>query len=159
MARLRKYPGASDEGEKNPFNDEQGNNPFADRETLGSETEAPNANVYTSGVTGNPVHAVGGFETTLPHRGGVIFTMGLVGILGAAILAFCWPVLFLNLLVTLPAWLMGQADLRAMRAGAMNTEGRGMTLAGYVMGILGTCGTVLLFVVMAWISFKLSPLW
>jgi hypothetical protein len=85
-------------------------------------------------------------------------TLGILGIIGAAIFAFCWPMLTINLFVTLPAWLMGQSDLRAMQAGAMNREGRGMTLAGFWLGVAGTAGTAILFVVMAWYSFKMSGL-
>ncbi len=163
MARLRKYPGNSDEEPKNPFSDEQGNNPFADREETGAgatETMA-SENPYRGGggAGGSAPRRVGGFETTLPHRGGTVLTLGIAGLFGAAVFAFCWPMLAINLFVTLPAWLMGQADLRAMQAGAMDPEGRGTTRAGYLLGIFGTLATLLLFVVIAWISFSRNAPW
>jgi hypothetical protein len=54
---------------------------------------------------------------------------------------------------------MGQADLRAIRAGAMDPEGRGMTKTGYVMGIVGTLGTLLLFIVVGWMSLRSYGFW
>jgi hypothetical protein len=160
MSRLRKYPGDSEEEPSDPFADDQGRNPFADQEEVRAETAAGSTlNPYLAGAGGRPAHQIGGFETTLQHRGGTVLTLGILGIVGAALFAFCWPMLVINLFLTLPAWLMGQSDLRAMKAGAMDGEGRGMTLAGYILGIFGTLGTLIVFVVSAWVSFKMYDLW
>jgi hypothetical protein len=160
MSRLRKYPGDSEQPSSDPFSDKEGRNPFSDRDEVPAEVIGPTAdtNLYQGGAGGLPAHVVGGFVATLPHRGSTVLTLGILGIIGAAIFAFCWPMLTINLFVTLPAWLMGQSDLRAMQAGAMNREGRGMTLAGFWLGVAGTAGTAILFVVMAWYSFKMSGL-
>ena len=116
MSRLRKYPGDAEEEPSDPFADEAGRNPFADREEVVAETanDASPENPYLTGAGGRPAHQVGGFEMTLPHRGGTVLTLGILGIIGAAVFAFCWPLLVINLFLTLPAWLMGQSDLRAM---------------------------------------------
>jgi hypothetical protein len=36
------------------------------------------------------------------------------------------------------AWALGHADLKAINAGRMDPEGRGLTQAGMVLGIIGT---------------------
>jgi hypothetical protein len=161
MSRLRKYPGDSDQPPPDPFSDKEGHNPFSDRDEGAAEPSSapPAANPFQGGAGGSPAHVVGGFVTTLPHRGSTVLTLGILGIIGAAIFAFCWPMLPINLLLTLPAWLMSQSDLRAMQAGAMDREGRGMTLAGFWLGIFGTIGTAILFVGIAWVSFKMAGWW
>ena len=60
-----------------------------------------------------------------PHRGGLILALGILGFILCQLLA---PV----------AWVMGKGDLAAMDAGQMDPEGRGLTQAGYILGIIGT---------------------
>ena len=60
-----------------------------------------------------------------PHRGGLVLTLGLLGVL-----------LFAP--VGIVAWILGSKDLAAMRQGNMDNSGEGMTLAGKVLGILAT---------------------
>lgn len=60
----------------------------------------------------------------IPHRGGVILTLGIL----------CW-------LITCPvfsvmAWVMGTSDLRDMRAGRMDPSGMPQTQAGQVLGMI-----------------------
>lgn len=62
----------------------------------------------------------------LPHRGAAVLTLGIVGVVVCFICAII-------------AWVMGQADLKAMRAGSMDASGEGITRAGWVLGIIGTC--------------------
>jgi len=73
-----------------------------------------------------------------PHRGGVILTLGLVG------LFVCGP-------LCLAAWVMGSSDLREMDAGMMDPSGRSTTSSGRNVGMLGTIvwaiGFVLVFLV------------
>src|SRR5262245_19354305 len=77
-----------------------------------------------------------------PHRGGLILTFGIIGLV---VLLFCWLPAF-----SIPAWIMGHIDLKAMREGRMDPDGRGPTMAGYIMGIVGTAlfviGIVILIV-------------
>lgn len=59
------------------------------------------------------------------HRGGLVLTLGLVGVI-------CCQ------LISPAAWVMGQADLRRMDSGEMDPAGRGSTQAGMVLGIVGS---------------------
>ena len=128
----------------------------ADADARDPEVEA---SPYAGAAGGAPAHQVGGFHATLPHRGGTLLVIGIFGLLGAS-LGFCfWPLLLANLLLTLPPWLMAQSDLRAMLAGAMDAEGAGMTRAAHILGIVGTLATLIIFVFMAWFSFKMWGLW
>ena len=80
-----------------------------------------------------------------PHRGAIVLVLGILGIV----------VCFITGII---AWVMGNKDLSAMRAGTMDPSGEGLTQAGRICGIisvalavLGTCfGVVwMIFVVMA----------
>ena len=59
----------------------------------------------------------------LPHRGGVVLTLGILGFVICPILGIF-------------AWVMGQGDLNDMRNGRMDNTGYGMTMAGMVLGIV-----------------------
>ena len=58
-----------------------------------------------------------------PHRGGMILAFGILGIMVCAIFGIL-------------AWTMGAADLKAMDDGRMDPEGRGMTRAGQIIGMI-----------------------
>src|SRR5438552_3387684 len=60
-----------------------------------------------------------------PHRGGMILAFGILAIVGIASLIF-GPI----------AWVMGNADLRAMRAGTMDPSGEGQTNTGRILGMI-----------------------
>jgi hypothetical protein len=60
-----------------------------------------------------------------PHRGGMILTFALLGLL------VCFP-------FGIAAWAMGSADLAQMDAGLMDTNGRSMTSSGRTIGMLAT---------------------
>lgn len=62
----------------------------------------------------------------VPHRGGVILTLGILSLA-------CCGIIFGPM-----AWIMGQNDLAAIRAGNMDPEGEGLTNAGRICGIVGT---------------------
>jgi hypothetical protein len=49
--------------------------------------------------------------------------------------ALCGP---LGLIFAISGWVMGQGDLRKIKAGRMDPEGQGMTYAGWLCGIIGT---------------------
>jgi hypothetical protein len=61
-----------------------------------------------------------------PHRGTTILLLGIIACCGGCFLA------------GLPAWVMANNDLPLMDAGRMDAEGRGLTQAGKVCGIIGT---------------------
>lgn len=60
-----------------------------------------------------------------PHRGTMILVFGILGLI-------CCPIF------AILAWVMGNADLRAMREGQMNPEGMSLTNVGRILGIVGT---------------------
>jgi hypothetical protein len=61
----------------------------------------------------------------LPHRGGMILALG---ILGLAVCPILGPI----------AWVMGNGDMAEIRNGRMDPEGEGLTQAGKICGIIGT---------------------
>jgi hypothetical protein len=63
------------------------------------------------------------------HRGGMILAFGIVGITTFT----C----FLGLVFGILAWVMGNNDLKAMESGEMDPEGKSLTQAGKVCGMIG----------------------
>jgi len=70
-----------------------------------------------------------------PHRGGLILALGILSLVGCGIFT------------GLPAWLMGNGDMRAMDSGAMDPEGRSLTQAGKICGMITTILSLLAIVV------------
>jgi len=69
-----------------------------------------------------------GYES--PHRGVLILVLGILGLIMCQIFS---PF----------AWIMGKGDMEKIDAGHMDPEGRGMTQAGMICGIVGTVLLVL----------------
>ena len=88
-------------------------NPFGEAST----------NPYTSPVSGGTYVARRHYQQA--HRGGTILALGLVGILCCNLLGIA-------------AWIMAATDLSAMHAGRMDPGGKGLTIAGMVLGIIAT---------------------
>lgn len=61
-----------------------------------------------------------------PHRGTLILVLGILS------LVCC------GFITGIAAWIMGNADLKAMEAGQMDPAGAGTTKAGKICGIIGT---------------------
>jgi predicted Zn finger-like uncharacterized protein len=68
----------------------------------------------------------------LPHRGGAVLTLGIVGL----VLTVMPAVPLAGLICAIIAWVMGNTDLAEMRAGRMDREGEGQTNAGRICGIV-----------------------
>ena len=64
-----------------------------------------------------------------PHRGVVVLTLGILGFLVCFICGII-------------AWVMGNNDLREMRAGTMDPSGQGLTQAGRICGMIGVILTI-----------------
>jgi hypothetical protein len=78
-------------------------------------------------------------ERRRPHRGGLILTLGILGL----VFSLC----------PLPGWVlggcamsMGNSDLYEMAKGRMDREGRGTTQAGRILGIIAVTVASLSFV-------------
>ena len=67
-----------------------------------------------------------------PHRGAIVLVLGILGIV----------VCFITGII---AWVMGNNDLSAMRAGTMDPTGEGLTQAGRICGIISVALGVLGF--------------
>jgi predicted Zn finger-like uncharacterized protein len=74
-----------------------------------------------------------------PHRGGLILTFGILSLT----LGFLICTLFLPGF-GIPAWIMGNTDIREIRAGRMDPQGEGMTNIGRILGMVA-CGLSVLF--------------
>jgi predicted Zn finger-like uncharacterized protein len=76
-----------------------------------------------------------------PHRGGLILTFGILSLaLGFFICGLFLPGF------GIPAWIMGNKDIREMRAGRMDREGESMTNIGRILGMVA-CGLSVLGIV------------
>lgn len=62
-----------------------------------------------------------------PHRAGLILALGIASLA----CNFC-------LIPSILAWILGKQDIRKMDQGIMDSEGRGMTQAGMIMGMVIT---------------------
>jgi hypothetical protein len=60
-----------------------------------------------------------------PHRGGLILTFSILG----------WVIC---VFFGVAAWIMGNSDLKQMRAGLMDNSGYGLTQAGMIIGMIQT---------------------
>jgi len=58
-----------------------------------------------------------------PHRGTLVLVLGILSLI------VCAP-------LGIASWIMGNTDLREMDGGLMDPEGRSMTLAGKICGII-----------------------
>jgi predicted Zn finger-like uncharacterized protein len=63
-----------------------------------------------------------------PHRGTIVLVLGILSIVIGVI----------GLFMGIAAWVMGSTDLKKMNRREMDPEGRGITQAGWICGIIGT---------------------
>ena len=68
----------------------------------------------------------------------MVLTFGIIGLVGSFLCAQI-PLSFF----AIAAWIMGQNDLREIKAGRMDPEGEGQTRAGWILGIIGSILLVL----------------
>lgn len=71
-----------------------------------------------------------------PHRGVLILILGILSFVMCGIFT------------AIPAWVMGNGDIKQMDAGAMDPTGRGMTNAGRILGMIATLLYILFAVVL-----------
>ncbi|MFT5300836.1 MAG: phage FluMu protein Com [Mariniblastus sp.] len=90
--------------------------------TAGQAPYAPNP--YAGGQGGVlPPGRMQGYAT--PHRGGLVLALGIASI--------CCNVMGVPGVM---AWIFGRNDLKAMDAGLMDPEGRGLTQTGMIIGMV-----------------------
>jgi len=78
---------------------------------------------------------------TAPHRGTLILVLGILG------LVVCGP-------LGIGAWVMGNNDMREIRAGRMDPEGESLTNIGRILGMVATIFCILgLCMFVVWIVF------
>ena len=70
-----------------------------------------------------------------PHRGTLILILGILSLVVCGFFA------------GIPAWIMGSKDLKEMNAGIMDPEGRGITTAGKICGMISCIMTIVAIVV------------
>lgn len=123
---------------KKPIVDEDGNNPFAD--PGGAEIPDDAENIFA--VPQDTAYRPHGYVDVLAPRSGLVLGLGLVGLLISfvCLAAFHYlPIVALaNLGLTLPAWLKGVSELRAIAAGAVRNSSSRRARAGMIMGVIGT---------------------
>ena len=59
------------------------------------------------------------------HRGTLVLILGILSLICCGLLG-------------IPAWIMGNSDLKEMSVGTMDSSGQGITNAGKICGIVGT---------------------
>jgi len=135
-----------------PFKDERGKNPFGDDEPNDAQPIDDNAFASTGGAS----YRETGFQATLEPRSHSVFGLGVIGVstavigggglllalvaqgdLNATSFSFCALCLVIALITAWPAWLMGRADLAAMRMGAMEADDQRRTRWGHRLGLIG----------------------
>ena len=100
-------------------------NPFADQPSVSPNPYAPPS---------SPSVLPGAYVQ--PHRGGIVLALGIAGLCCVTFGFCCMPFGILALPIGIVALVLGAADLKKMRQGNMDPSGRGLTLAGIVMGII-----------------------
>jgi hypothetical protein len=99
--------------------------PIPDAETSGQGTRLGSA--ADAGPPGSPPYELEPDSVEVePHRGIMIMVLGIMSFFTVGIVL--GPI----------AWIMGNTDMRKIRAGVMDKEGEGMTEAGRVCGMVAT---------------------
>ena len=83
----------------------------------------------------------------MAHRGGMLLAFGIISLVLAffSLIIACFGNV-IGLPLGILAWIWGRKDLRAMDSGEMDPEGRGLTQAGFITGIIGTVLNALILV-------------
>ncbi len=93
------------------------------------------------------------YQMVYGHRGGFLATLAGVGLAMQLLIVlsfFSLSIMWVGLALAggfpgLVALVLAAQDIRAMRAGAMNPEGLGLTRSAYWMGLMTTVFTMLIF--------------
>ena len=150
--------------------DSEGRSRFSDPADDSSADAAPSppadANIFAARA-----HATGErpyqpqYETTHRHRGGLLLTLAILGLSGAAggatalaglqLLGWLFPLL--ALCPAMIAWLLSVSDLKAMATGAMDPSGRSITQLALWLGVAGIFACLGVVAAMIWLGISLLP--
>jgi hypothetical protein len=74
-----------------------------------------------------------------PDRGGVILALGIVSLVLAffSFMLYILPIWLIPLVCGIFGWVLGQRDLKAMKAGTMDSRNQVLTLVGMILSIVG----------------------
>lgn len=103
--------------------------------SFGGPAGPPQATGYTTNPPVMPQQFMSGLR---PHRGGMLLTFGIIGLVVNLLSCGCCA-LFLpvGFVFSIMAWVMGRSDLQAMQRSEMDLTGYGTTNAAVVLGIIG----------------------
>jgi hypothetical protein len=104
---------------------ESGQPPPLPRSSSGYPSSYPGQRDYREYDYGNRSGPYSQRRDLMPHRGTTILVLGILSLVMCQILG---PI----------AWIMGNQDLKEIRAGRMDPEGESATTAGRVLGIIST---------------------
>jgi hypothetical protein len=71
-------------------------------------------------------------------RSGMVLTFGIIGLVLAFLSLCCLPFGIAGFGLGLTATILGRTDLNAIRRGARDPNGEGMTRGGFICGLIGT---------------------
>lgn len=127
-------------------------NPFAESEPIQAEEADSKGGIYaSSSEVANSFRPA--YLQTLEHRGVLIFTLGVVALMGGLVGSIGYFATTGELLIGFPVCLLtgilairfANLDLEAMNVGAMDKLGRTKTLIGMWISIAALCLAVLVF--------------
>ncbi len=160
MAKFE-FPKNPNADRTNPFEGDDGANPFGDGAAPAEDDQvhdpAQAENVYASGDTGQvQPYLPTDYETFLPNRGRLVWWLGFAGcciqllsivvIIVAVVvtgdnlqgIVYGLPGQLIGLAVSIPAWILGASDAKAIAAGAMEDEGSSANRWGLLLGVVAT---------------------
>lgn len=114
-----------------PAGSQAGPSPYAGPLDTGPPTQNPYLDTSGYAPPGTPRHVI-------PHRGSTVLTLGILGIITSLAGCGCC-ILFapVGLAFSIPALVMGAADMKAIKEGRMDPSGATETHAGWICGIVG----------------------
>jgi len=87
-----------------------------------------------------------------PHRGQTVITLGVISaVCGGISMMGCTFLSVFGLGLGIPAWVMGQRDLKKMRLGVMDARGEAQTRSGWICGMVGTILSILGMLVLVFV--------
>lgn len=109
-------------------------NPYTQESAYAGNQGQPEVNPYAQGVRPGPPLTPPGMR---PHRGGLILGLGIASISTSIFLCCCFLIVPVSLGLGIPAIVMGNSDLSAIKRNELDPAGYSQTQAGMICGIIG----------------------